>query len=558
MTQPVIIHTIKSLSASNLIIKTTLSFSIVLSLTGCNITASDVYPEPTGQQREETSAPENPASSEETNAPEESTETVTTPLDIQLHQMIAQLNLNRHPQRDLPDISEAIPQLGKKLFFTKGLGGDFDSACVTCHHPALGGADQLSLPVGVDAINPDLLGQGRVHNNNFPEVPRNAPTVFNAGFWDRGMFHDSRVESLNFVAGTNGSNGNIRTPDSAFNAADANAGQNMAAAQARFPVTSSEEMRGTDFEAGNSNDEVRNHLAARIGNYGEGAGELGSNDWLVEFRQAFASNDSAENLISFDNIAHAIGEYERSMQFTNHPWQNYMNGALAAMTEQQKEGAVLFFSPPQEGGAGCAGCHNGQLFSDEQHHVVAFPQIGPGKGDGPSINGQAGDDDFGRARETGNDDDKYHFRTASLLNLTVTAPYGHSGSFDSLERVVRHYVNPRESVEGYFNRNELCQLGQFEKLIQRDSVDCANLYPNAEANSDLAISKLTQEQQARTSRLPRIRLNDNEVDQLVSFLQALTDPCVESSACLSDWIPSPDEAADDHQLNAINQNGLSL
>ena len=552
MTQATIIHNLKNVS--NSVLKTSLNLGLGLGmtmmLTGCIIESKDDAVEQAEQLLDE-------QPTEESANPIE-TIPVVTELDIQLSQIITQLNLNQHPQRDLPDISEALPQLGKKLFFTKGLGGDFDSACVTCHHPALGGADQLSLPVGVDALNPDLLGRGRVHNNGLPEVPRNAPTVFNAGFWDRGMFHDSRVESLNFVAGTNGNNGNIRTPDSAFNTEDSNAGQNMAAAQARFPVTSPEEMLGTSFESGNSNEDVRNHLAARIGDYGEGANELGENDWLVEFQQAFASNDSAENLISFNNIAHAIGEYERSMQFVDHPWQNYMDGDIASMTEQQKEGAVLFFSTPQDGGAGCAGCHNGQLFSDEQHHVVAFPQVGPGKGDGPSINGQAGDDDFGRARETSNDNDRYHFRTASLLNLKVTAPYGHSGSFDSLQRVVRHYINPQRSVEDYFDRNELCQLDQFEDLIESGSTSCASLYPNAVTNSQLAVAKLDQEQQAQTSRLGRIRLNDTEVDQLVSFLEALTDPCVESSDCLSDWVPTDNEAPDNHQLNAINQNGLRL
>ena len=547
MTQATIIHNFKN--ASNLVLKTSLNLGLglgmAMTLTACNIESKDDAVEQVEELLDEQPTEES-ANPIETNP-------VATELDIQLSQIITQLNLNQHPQRDLPDISEALPQLGKKLFFTKGLGGDFDSACVTCHHPALGGADQLSLPVGVDALNADLLGRGRVHNNGLPEVPRNAPTVFNAGFWDRGMFHDSRVESLNFVAGTNGSNGNIRTPDSAFNTEDSNAGQNMATAQARFPVTSPEEMRGTSFESGNSNEDVRNHLAARIGDYGEGANELGENDWLVEFQQAFASNDSAENLISFNNIAHAIGEYERSMQFADHPWQNYMDGDIIAMTEQQKEGAVLFFSTPQDGGAGCAGCHNGQLFSDEQHHVVAFPQIGLGKGDGNSS-----DDDFGRARETSNDNDRYHFRTASLLNLKVTAPYGHSGSFDSLERVVRHYINPQGSVEDYFDRNEQCQLDQFEDLIESGSTNCASLYPNAETNSQLAVAQLNQEQQAQTSRLPRIRLNDTEVDQLVSFLEALTDPCVESSDCLSDWVPATNEAPDSHQLNAIDQNGLSL
>jgi cytochrome c peroxidase len=536
----------KNLMAQS-IIKTSITMGLAIVLSGCNLPTKEEVMEQAEQLDEENQLPEEDAETEASDSP------VATMLDTQLSQMITQLNLNEHPQRDLPDISEALPQLGKKLFFTKGLGGDFDSACVTCHHPALGGADQLSLSVGVDAANPDLLGRGRVHNNGLPEVPRNAPTVFNAGFWDRGMFHDSRVQSLNVVAGTNGANGNIRTPDSDFDTLDANAGQNIAAAQARFPVTSAEEMRGTSFESGSTNEEVRDHLAARIGDYGDGAGELGNNDWLVEFQQAFASNDSAENLINFNNIAHAIGEYERSMQFANHPWQSYMNGDLAAMTEQQKQGAALFFTAPQDGGAGCAACHSGELFSDEQHHVVAFPQIGPGKGDGST-----GDDDFGRARETNNDDDRYHFRTASLLNLKVTAPYGHSGSFDSLERIVRHYINPQDSVQGYFRRDEHCQLDQFDNLIASGHTTCNNLYPNAQANSQQAVDKLNQEQQAQTSRLERIRLNGNEVDQLVSFLEALTDPCVESRDCLSDWIPTVNEAPDNHQLNAINQNGLNL
>lgn len=475
-----------------------------------------------------------------------------TALDLELSALITQMNLNDHPQRDLPDIDEALPQLGKKLFFTKGLGGDFDSACVTCHHPALGGTDNLSLSVGVDATVADLLGPGRIHHDGLPPVPRNAPTVFNIGLWDRSLFHDSRVQSLNVVAGSNGDNGTIRTPDSNFNSpnsgADNNAGANLTSAQARFPVTSAEEMRGTSFEAGNSNEDVRNHLAARIGNYGEGRSELGSNSWLTEFQQAYGNNDSAENLITFDNIAHAIAEYERSMVFVDHPWQQYMDGNLSALTDNEKQGAKLFFSQPNQGGAGCAGCHSGQLFSDELHHTVAFPQIGPGKGDG-----NTGDDDFGRERETGNSDDRYRFRTASLLNIALTAPYGHSGSYKTLEDVVRHYVNPERSVEDYFRGDRLCRLDQFE-----DISGCSSLYSNAMANSTAAVNKLQQEQNSNASRLPRIRLDNNEVNQLVSFLEALTDTCAKDRNCLARWVPNAEEAADNHQLNAIDRNNSPL
>jgi cytochrome c peroxidase len=47
--------------------------------------------------------------------------------------------------RSLPDIGDPLAQLGRDLFFTKGLGGDMEVACVTCHHPNLGGADNIAL-----------------------------------------------------------------------------------------------------------------------------------------------------------------------------------------------------------------------------------------------------------------------------------------------------------------------------------------------------------------------------------------------------------------------------
>lgn len=478
-------------------------------------------------------------------------------LDNKLSEIISTQNLNSYPQRNLPNINDALPQLGKKLFFTKALGGDFDSACVTCHHPVLGGGDNLSLSVGVSSNDDDLLGLGRIHMNgtteSLPSVPRNAPTVFNLGLWDRTLFHDSRVESLNVVAGTNGTSGDIRTPDSTFGHADNNAGRNLAAAQARFPVTSADEMRGFTFESGENNQSVRDHLAARIGNYGEGvADDIGENSWLVEFQTAFGGATVAEDLITYDRIAHALAEYERSMVFTNHPWQQYLDGNKNAISDAAKKGAQLFFTKPEDGGAGCVACHTGQLFTDEKHHTVAYPQIGVGKGNG--INGS---DDFGRMRESTEDTDKYAFRTASLLNIAVTGPYSHAGSMPTLASVVRHYVNQTQSINDFVaNQNDMgvCNLPQF-----KDMSDCATLYPNAEANSKAALAKLKAEQLAGNSLVPKnLALSDDQVNHIVAFLEALTDPCVTDRECLAPWIPNTEENADNHQLNAKDKNGLAL
>ncbi|MGB5179394.1 MAG: cytochrome-c peroxidase [Gammaproteobacteria bacterium] len=219
--------------------------------------------------------------------------------------------------RTLPSINDPKAQLGKKLFFTKGLGGDSDSACVTCHRPSLGGGDDLSSSIGVGAEITDLLEPGRFHDStatNYdggPTVPRNATTTFNIAMWDQALFHDGRVESLGKTVGANGDDGlGIRTPDSAFNVADPNAGTTLAAAQSRFPVTSPEEMRGFVFEAGNSNDVVRASLDAKLTAFG---------GWDSEFTAIFG-----DATINYDRIAEAIGEYEGSQVFVNSPWKAFM------------------------------------------------------------------------------------------------------------------------------------------------------------------------------------------------------------------------------------------
>jgi len=481
---------------------------------------------------------------EETVQPETLTE-----FDIALQMLIDDRNLTANPaeNRSLPDIEDLLPQLGKKLFFSKSLGGGFDSACVSCHHPALGGADALSLPVGVEAVAPALLGEGRVHQSGLPPVPRNAPTVFNVGLWDTGLFFDSRVESIGKEPETNGSISGIRTPDSSFFVADSDAGQNLAAAQARFPVTSANEMKTDAFENGSDNSTIRDHLAARLGDYGVGTNELAVNNWLPEFQEAFATTDSAENLITFDSIAHAIGEYERSMVFVDTPWHRYVAGNIDAITEQQKQGAILFFTPSNEGGAGCSACHNGPLFSDGRHHTVAFPQFGPGKGD-------TNNDDFGRERETGDSDDRYRYRTPSLLNIALTAPYGHTGAYETLQQVVGHYRNAERSVENFFDRGAWCQLTQFDSIT-----NCTTLYPDSENNSQLAINKLNTERQAGQSLFQPARLSNDESEQLITFLEALTDDCAANRTCLEPWVADPsDSGPDNQQLNAVDDQGSPL
>ena len=471
------------------------------------------------------------------------------PQDTQLRSLIDAERLTGDPafNRTLPAISDPIAQLGKKLFFSKSLGGNLDAACVSCHHPLLGGSDELSLPVGIGATNPDLLGPGRIHAaTGLPNVPRNAPTVFNAGLWDGGMFWDSRVESIGKELQANGSRSDIRTPDVALGTGDPDAGENLPAAQARFPVTSVSEMRGSTFEVNASNASVRAHLAARIGNYGVGAGELTTNRWLQEFQAAFGQGTAAQ-LITFDRITEALAAYQRSMRFTNNSFATYVRGDVSALTAAQKRGAILFFTTQANGGGGCSVCHSGDQFTDDAHHTVAFPQFGPGKGDGNT-------DDFARERETGTTGDRYAFRTPSLLNVEVTAPYGHAGTYETLGQVLAHYNNPNATVGNFFDDGGACTLEQFRTLT-----NCATLYPASRANSDAALRKLGQERNARTSDFPPTNLDNGERADIVAFLRSLTDPCVQNRDCLAPWIAdTTDTGPDGQQLNARGSNGNLL
>ena len=468
--------------------------------------------------------------------------------DTELRAAVVENSLTGDPTkgRDLPDINTKEAQLGMKLFFTKGLGGDQDAACVTCHHPMLGGGDNLSLSIGVEAEVADLLGPGRRHSsvgNHFdggPTVPRNAPTTFNMAVWDSVLFHDGRVESLAGTAGTNGADAAIRTPDSPYGIADPLAGDNLTMAQARFPVTSAEEMRGFVFHAGEDNSQLRKGLELRF----QGADmplELIVNDWLAEFQEAFEQpSATAQEVITFDRITRAIATYENSQVFVNTPWKAYVEGNNAAISESAKQGALLFFNDKAAGGANCASCHSGDFFTDEKFHVLAMPQIGRGKG---NDNGVTTNADFGRFRESGNPVDKYAFRTPTLLNVEVTGPWSHAGAYTALEEVVRHHLNPQQALDNY----------DFSQLANDIQVD------DMRVNTQFAVDQLEANRAALISSVENVALSELQINQLLEFLKTLTDPCVNNRACMADWIPDDaDSDPDTLRTFALDQNGQAL
>ncbi len=431
-------------------------------------------------------------------------------LDKQLSSIIANKGLTGKPSSNhpIPNINSPKAQLGMKLFYSKTLGGDNTTACASCHHPMLGGGDNLSLSVGVDSKNPDIMGIHReLKGDNHARVPRNAPTTFNVTFWKKVLFHDMRIEK---IAGKG-----ITTPDVPYPAIDALSGDTLVQAQARFPITSSDEMRNGYMDK-SFNQTLRRSLAKRL-----------KKNWLEEFREGFDYADgTAEDLITEQNFSEAIAEYERSQVFINSPWKAYIEGNKDALSASAKKGALLFHTAQKDGGAGCAQCHSGDFFTNEKAYNTAMPQIGEGK-----ANGATGTNDYGCNLVTKEEGDKFRFRTPSLLNVEVTGPWGHDGAYTSLEAITRHMLSPVKSAKAYDPK----QLKQ-KHIALKD------------------VKKNTQEALLAGIHLtPKPVIEKGDVTDLVNYMKSLTDPCVKDRACLSKWIPNANEnGPDGRTLHALN------
>ncbi|QFT53869.1 cytochrome-c peroxidase [Microbulbifer sp. THAF38] len=414
-------------------------------------------------------------------------------------------------------------ELGMRLFHNKSLSANQDASCSSCHHPAIGcGGDNLSMPVGVNAIDVALLGPGRSDGvNEVPLVPRNAQPICNASLWSRGLFWDNRVSMS--------PNGVLRTDsrDVTNNTAAAVGSGSLALlmAQAHFPVTAPPEM-GDIIDFGYDDTVDENFTAYREDIL---AANLDIEAWAPLFISAFGDGE-----INFSRIAQAIAAYEAVQIFIDNPFFAYVEGNLQALSTEEKRGAITFMSRD----AGCTFCHKGAFFTSEALMAANYPQIGIGtdeSGSGADLGGE-GSLGFGA------------FRAPTLLNVAITGPWGHNGQFASLRRNVEHYRDQGASIASYFANNEMCDLEQF-----KDLQDC----PSKVAPNGLALS---QDILAENDGGGVNRLTDDEIDLVVTFLDTLTDPNAANSSSneIQFLIPPRDGGPDGKQLDAKNRSGDNL
>ena len=157
--------------------------------------------------------------------------------------------------------------------------------------------------------------------------------------------------------------------------------------------------------------------ASRLNNFPE---------YVVAFEKAFGPGP-----ITITKVEKALASYERTLLSGNSPFDRYQYGGdKTALTPAAVRGLTLFRSREK---GNCVACHligpRNALFTDGQYHNL---------GVGLDSNGDPAD--LGRYHTTKVDAHKGSFKTPTLRNIALTAPYMHDGSLKSLKDVVDFYA----------------------------------------------------------------------------------------------------------------------
>ncbi len=417
-------------------------------------------------------------------------------LDRDLGLLLSEIETVR--PEELPAYDPAMVELGQALFWDPLLGGNRDTACVTCHHPALGTGDGLPLSIGTGAsgLGPDErhLGSDRQF------VPRNATELYNRGLpgWET-MFWDKRVFTID--GGHFGSPAAYRLPEGL---------DNVVAVQAMFPVTSDTEMMGDRGDKDIFSE--KNEIAAIDARYLNEIWDalmmriLAVPEYQAIFAEVFPDVPVEE--LGFEHAANAIAAYEMErFTFLDSPFDRYLLGDTNAMSDSAKRGAILFY-----GDAQCSVCHSGLLMTDQQAHNIAVPQFGPGKNVKAPL-------DFGAMLVTGERDDRYTFRSPPLRNVTLSVPYMHNGAYDNLEDVIWHHIEPVSALRRYHGESLPDEL---RETIQNDAETLNGIIE--------WLDPVIAESPA---------LTNEEVADLLAFLEALTSPTAQDwEQFVPDSVPS--------------------
>lgn len=368
--------------------------------------------------------------------------------------------------------SPEAARFGQSLFFDKRLSGDGAISCATCHMPERHFTDGRRIAHGVK------------------DGARNSPTLINTAY-SRWHFWDGRADTLWL--------------------------------QALHPMETAHEMNGTRVAAVAliANDAPYRQAYERVfgalpdvsstQRFPRNARPAGSTgDAGVAAWNGMTADDRERVNRVFANLGKALGAYERRLVGRGAAFDRFVDGLRSGDDEKQraisaaaKRGLKLFV-----GAAGCRNCHFGPLFSSGEFHDTGVPPadggvpVDAGRFDGVrqlrddifNATGEFSDDRVGAIAEqtraaTAPVESWGQFKVPSLRNVAVTGPYMHQGQFATLRDVVRFYST-------------------------REGVVFAGHHP-------------------QETILKPLNLSDAQIDDLIAFLETLTDVEVAAPEWLS-------------------------
>ena len=292
------------------------------------------------------------------------------------------------PDVPIPDdnpVSATKIALGRKLFFDRRLSLNNTFSCAMCHIPEQGfSSNEMATAVGIE---------GR-------SVRRNSPTIYNVAYATK-LFHDARENTLE--------------------------------QQVWGPLLAQNEMGNPSV----------GYVIAKI-------------KALSDYQGLFAQSFNSE--VNMLTLGQALASYQRSLVSANSAFDRWYFGKQSdAVNESVKRGFALF-----NGKGGCSSCHTIEkpfaLFTDNQVHNTGIGyresmQIAPDKQsiqvapgvfihvDSKNISAVSEQkaSDLGRYEITQDPQDRWKYKTPSLRNIALTAPYMHNGSLTTLTEVIQFY-----------------------------------------------------------------------------------------------------------------------
>ena len=349
--------------------------------------------------------------------------------------------------------SAAAAALGQFLFFDPRLSANGEIACATCHRPERGFSDGQAVAKG--------LAPGR----------RNTPTLLNAAlnhwfFWD-GRADSLWSQALQPLEGPREEGGD-RLHIAHLVAADPVLG---AAYQRVFGLPPA------------LDDTARFPPHARP--------DPDPRSPMTQAWQGMAPADRTEVNRVFSNLGKAIEAYERKLVSGPSPFDTFVEGLRsgdpakgAALSPAAARGLKLFV-----GAANCAACHTGPALSDGEFHNLGLPllpgvELDRGRADGMALlradifnaAGRFSDEPTGTAKlRLGSlpppQSQLGLFKTPSLRNVALTAPYMHDGRFATLPEVLEFYAQGKAATHGRFLGTRDANLSLVPRLIPDQRAD---------------------------------------------------------------------------------------